>query len=279
MNDYVHKVSDEEAARIQRFVYGAAIVTIACVALVILAIVTAQYWVKLISHESERRFISPHVNWVNEHLLDASDPVLQAYVDRLGRELAVEMDLPADLQIEFFVIEGSTVNAFTTLGGYVFVFDGLLQELEDENSLAMVLAHEISHAANRDPLSGASRGILLQILVSSTSGNSGVDPTRAGEFGSEIMLSAYSREQEETADRMAVVALQRHFGHVGGATRLFEALQRNYGDDSIPEIISSHPDIDERIGAITAFASAQGWRSETTSPYPAEVQVVLSSMP
>jgi predicted Zn-dependent protease len=279
MNDYVHKVSDEEAARIQRFVYGAAIVTVACVVLIILAIVTAQYWVKLISNESERRFVRPHVNWVNEHLLDASDPALQAYIDRLGRELAAGMDLPAGLQIDFFVIEGSTVNAFTTLGGYIFVFDGLLQELEDENSLAMVLAHEIAHAANRDPLSGASRGILLQILISSASGSSGIDTTGAGELGSEIMLSAYSREQEETADRTAVVALQQRFGHVGGATRLFEALQARYSDDEVPEILSSHPDIDDRIGAITAFASQQGWRSETTSPYPAEVQAALSSMP
>ena len=278
MNDYVHKVSDEEEARIRRFVYGAAIVTVACVVLIILAVVTAQYWVQLISHESERRFVRPHVNWVNEHLLDASDPALQAYVDRLGQELVLDMQLPAELQIDFFVIEGSTVNAFTTLGGYIFVFDGLLQELDDENSLAMVLAHEIAHAANRDPLSGASRGILLQILISSASGSSGVDPTRAGEFGSEIMLSAYSREQEETADRMAVMALQQRFGHVGGATSLFEALQLNYGPE-IPEIISSHPDIDERIGAITEFASEQGWRSEPTSPYPAEVRVALSSMP
>jgi len=273
MSDYVHRVSDEEAARIKRFAYGTAIVTVLAGALIILAILTAQYWINLISHEGERRFIRPHVNWVNEHLLDSSDPALQAYVDRLGRELA------ADLQIDFFVIEGSTVNAFTTLGGYIFVFEGLLQELDDENSLVMVLAHEIAHAANRDPLSGASRGILLQIMISSPSGSGGFDSSGTGEFGSDIMLSAYSREQEEAADRLAVAALQRQYGHVGGATGLFEALQSYYGDDAIPEILSSHPDVGDRIGAITAFASEQGWNSEATSPYPSGVQAALSSMP
>jgi len=279
MNDYVHEVSSEESARIQRFAYGVAIGTAVFVALVILAIVTAQYWVKLISHEGERQFISPHINWVNKHLLDQGDPALQAYVDRLGREIAAGMDLPADLRLDFFVIEGSTVNAFTTLGGYIFVFDGLVQELDDENSLAMVLAHEIAHAGNRDPLSSASRGILLQIMISSLSGSGGIDPARTSELGSDIMLSAYSREQEEEADQLAVAALQRQYGHVGGATRLFEALQTYYGDDEVPEILSSHPDMDDRIAAITAFASEQGWGSETTSPYPSDVQSALNSKP
>jgi len=279
MNDYVHEVGSEEAARIHRFAYGVAIGTAVVVVLIVIAIGTAQYWVKLISHEGERQFISPHVKWVNEHLLDESDPALQAYVDRLGQEIAAGMDLPADLRIDFFVIEGSTVNAFTTLGGYIFVFDGLVQELDDENSLAMVLAHEIAHAANRDPLSGVSRGILLQIMINSSTGSGGIDPSAASEFGSNVMLSAYSREQEETADRLAVAALQRQYGHVGGATRLFEALQANYGDDEVPQILSSHPDIDDRIAAITACAREQGWSSEPTRPYPSDVQMALSSRP
>jgi predicted Zn-dependent protease len=240
MNDYVHEVSDEEVARIQRFGYSAAIGTAIFIVLIILAIVTAQYWVKLISHEGERQFISPHVKWVNEHLLDESDPALQAYVDRLGREIAAGMELPAELQLEFFVIDGSTANAFTTLGGYIFVLDGLVRELDDENSLAMVLAHEIAHAANRDPLSSASRGILLQIMIYSATGSGGFDSAKASELGSDIMLSAYSREQEEAADQLAVAALQRQYGHVGGATRLFEALQAYYGDDEVPEILRSH---------------------------------------
>ena len=276
MNDYVHKVGDDEKARIQRFLYGVAIGTIAFVLLVIVAIATTQHWVKLVSHESERRFISPYVGWVNEHLLDSGDPVLQDYVQQLGEDIAAVMDLPPDLQLEFFVIEGSTVNAFTTLGGFIFVFEGLLHELDDENSLAMVLAHEIAHARNRDPLSGASRGILLQVMISSLSGNSGIDPTRATEVGSDLMLGVYSREQEEVADRLAVEALQRQYGHVGGATKLFEALQATYGDDEVPEILSSHPDIDDRIATITEFAREQGWGSEAAQPYPSDVQQALN---
>ena len=90
------------------------------------------------------------------------------------------------------------------------------------------------------------------------------------------MLGVYSREQEEVADRLAVEALQRQYGHVGGATKLFEALQATYGDDEVPEILSSHPDIDDRIATITEFAREQGWGSEAAQPYPSDVQQALN---
>lgn len=279
MAEYTHRVSDEEARRIQRFLYGVAVGTVLFVAIMIVAVITAPRWIKLISHESERRFIAPHVEWVAEYLLEEGDPVLQAYVDRLGREIAAEMDLPSELQLRFIVIEGSAVNAFTTLGGHIFVLDGLVRELDNENSLAMVLAHEIAHAKNRDPLSGASRGILLQILISSVRSNSGIDPRGSAETGLELLLNDYSREQEEAADRLALIGLQKRYGHAGGATRLFEALSAVYGDSEVPEILSSHPHVGDRIAAINALIAEKGWESRATVPHPAEVQDALSSRP
>ena len=187
------------------------------------------------------------------------------------------MDVPADLDLTFHVIEGETVNAFTTLGGNIFVFDGLMLELDDENSLAMVLGHEIAHAVNRDPLSTMGRGILLQILITSLSGNGGIDPSTTSELGFDLMLNAYSREQEEDADELAVIALHRQYGHVGGATDLFETLNESYGDEEPPELFSSHPDTDDRIEMIRDIAKERGWGFEATNPYPDAVVEALSS--
>lgn len=277
MGEYTHRISDEEAHRIQRFLYGVAIGTVLFVAIMIVAVMTAPRWIKVISHESERRFIAPHVEWVAEYLLEGGDPVLQEYVENLGRELAAVMDLPPELRLRFIVIEGSAVNAFTTLGGHIFVFDGLVRELDNENSLAMVLAHEIAHAKNRDPLSGASRGILLQILISAVRSNGGIDPRGGAETGLELLLNDYSRDQEEAADRLALIGLQRRYGHAGGATSLFEVLSSVYGGDEVPEILSSHPQVGDRIAAINALVAERGWESRATNPYPAEVLEALSS--
>ncbi len=278
MSEYVHEVSEEESERIRRFLHSVAVGTILFVLLIIVAILTAQHWVKLISHEAEREFVEPYVGWANKHLLDTSDPTLQGYVERLGSEVADSMDLPADLELKFFVIEGETVNAFTTLGGYIFVFDGLMAELDDENSLAMVLGHEIAHAVNRDPLSTMGRGILLQIMITSLSGNGGIDPSTTSELGFDIMLNAYSRDQEEDADRLALLALQKRYGHVGGATDLFETLEESYGGEEPPELFSSHPDTDDRIAMIREMAKERGWGFEATNPYPDEVREALNQL-
>ena len=275
MNDYVHEISAEESERIQRFVRNVAIGTILFVLIIILAIVMAPLWVKLISHEAERDFVEPYVGWVTENLLDASDPVLQEYVERLGAEVAESMDVPPELELRFYVIEGESVNAFTTLGGHIFVLDSLMVELEDENSLAMVIGHEVAHALNRDPLSMMSRGILLQIMITSLSGNGGFDPGTTSELGLDLMLNAYSRDQEEEADRLALLALNERYSHVGGATDLFETLQESYGGEEMPELFSSHPDTGDRIAMIREMAKERGWGFAATNPYPDEVREAL----
>ena len=276
MNDYVHEVSEEESERIHRFLRQVAIGTVLFVLIIILAIVLAPQWVKLISHKAERDFVEPYVGWVNENLLDSSDPVLQEYVERLGAEVAESMDVPPALELRFYVIEGETINAFTTLGGHIFVLDSLMYELDDENSLAMVLGHEIAHAINRDPLSMMGRGILLQIMIASLSGSGGIDPSTTSELGFEFMLNAYSRDQEEDADRLAVLALEKRYGHVGGATELFEILQETYDGEEPPELLSSHPDTDDRIAMIREMAKERGWGFEATNPYPDEVREALN---
>jgi predicted Zn-dependent protease len=277
MSGYVHRISDEESLRIRRFIHFFAIGTVTFAVLIILAIMTAHHWILWISSESERRFIQPYVTWAEKTVLPQSDPVLQAYVADLAQQIAADMDIDADMRLDFRVLKGGTVNAFTMLGGYIFVFEGLVQELDNENSLAMVLAHEIAHARNRDPLLGTGRGILLGLLISSVSGG-GIDPSTV-DAGSDLMLNAYSREQEENADRLAIAALQNRYGHVGGATQLFRALRGSGETPETMEILSSHPNLDQRIEYIETMAAENGWARRATTPYPPDIEQRIRKLP
>ena len=82
---------------------------------------------------------------------------LQALADRLS----AHMSLPRDLRLTVHYQDDEAVNAFATLGGHIFVNRGLLQHLPSENALAMVMAHEIAHAANRDPAAAMGGALLL----------------------------------------------------------------------------------------------------------------------
>ena len=277
MKDHVHRISEDESERIRRFVHLFAAVSVAFVVLVILAIVMADRWMLLVSSESERRFIEPYVSWANEHLLEESSPELQVYVSDLARQLSAELNIADEMELDFRVVKGSTVNAFTMLGGYIFVFEGLIIRLDSENSLAMVLAHEIAHAKNRDPLLGAGRGILLQLLMSSLSGG-GIDPSTV-DVGSNLMLNTYSREQEEAADRLALAALQNRYGHVGGATQLFRMLTDSGSVPATAEFLSSHPNLKQRIEYIESMALENQWPVRPTTPYPHQIEAILSYSP
>ena len=273
MSGYTHQISAEETARIERFLYLAAVSVTAFVVLAIAAIVTIDRWLLWISPASERRFIEPYVHWAQEHLLEPADPAVQAYVSGLAEQVAMEMEIDPDLLLEIHTLEGDTVNAFTTLGGHIFVFEGLMQALDNENSLAMVIGHEIAHAVERDPLLGAGRGLLLQLILSSLSG-SGMDPTTV-EFGSDLMLNTYSRDQEQAADLLALAALNRRYGHVGGATQLFEVLSQDYDELQTADILSSHPNPAARIDYLEQMTNEKGWVAKPTQPYPEPIQSIL----
>ena len=274
--EYRHKISHEESLRIRRFLYLVAVGTVVFAALLLVAFLTADRWLLLFSHESERRFSDRYVMLAKRHLLQPGDPVLQDYVEGLTEQIAGHMDVPDGLRIRVHVIKGSVVNAGATLGGHIFVFEGLLHRLDSENGLVMVLAHELAHCINRDPLRSAGRGILWEVAVSSFQGTNlpGVD------FGeNQLMLNVYSRKQEQAADRQALATLQARYGHVGGATQLFEVLRESGADAGSPELLSTHPAIDRRIGAINTMAGENGWYALSTKPHPSNVKAALNSKP
>ncbi len=276
MTEYRHQISAEESSRIQRFLRLLAAGTAVFGLLVLVAFLTADRWLLLISHEGEREFVDRHVMLVKKRFLHPGDPVLQDYVEQLTQRIAGGMNVPDDLRIRVHVVRGRVVNAGATLGCHIFIPDGLLRRLNSENGLAMVLAHELAHCVNRDPLRSAGRAFLWAIAVSSVQGT---DLPGQDFGGSQLMLNAYSRQQELAADRQALTALQAYYGHIGGATHLFEVLLKSGSAGGNPEVLSTHPGLDLRIKTINTMARDNGWRTLTTSPYPPAVIEALSSKP
>lgn len=273
MTDYVHTVDADEQAKIASFLRWFAIGSALFIAAIIALFVTADRWLRLISIESERRFIEPYINLLVESDILESDPALQTYVGDLARDMHAQLGGEHKLKLRVFVVEGDMVNAFATLGGYIFVFDSLIEAVEDENSLAMVLGHEIAHVHHRDPLLGTGRAMLIQLALSTFSGN-GLDPNTVN-VGSDVILNQYSREQELAADELALQLVQERYEHVGGATRLFEIIRSDLEDVQFAEFLSTHPATDARIERIEALTAENGWAIGEPTPYPDAVLEAL----
>jgi len=110
-------------------------------------------------------------------------------------------------------------NAMVTAGSYLFVTDGLLAAVQSENELAFVLAHELGHLANRDPLRALGRSLVLVTLNSllGIGQSTSVVPNVLN-----LAELSYSRGQEIAADDYAIAQIIRRYGHAGESLGFFE---------------------------------------------------------
>lgn len=206
------------------------------------------------------------IDKVNIDMEANSTGPLPIYLQTLADDLSQKMNVPPEMKISVSVINSDVVNAFATLGGNVVFFTGLLKKLPDENTLAMVMAHEIAHIKLRHPLRALGRGVVVGLAVATIAGatsNSIVDKL----IGSTSLLTAlsFTRDQENAADELAVAALVARYRHADGSTQLFEILNKERGNtDSrkklkIPEFFATHPLSQNRIATIKRQIKNNDW--------------------
>ena len=182
--------------------------------------------------------------------------------------------LPADSPLQaypfhVYLSNSQEVNALALPGGNIVVYSGLLKQVESENELSMVLAHELGHFAHRDHLRGLGRGLGLAVAVSLLFGSD----SAAGDVVSNTLLtfqSGYSRHQESAADRFALDLLVRRYGHAGGAVGFFERLRRDAGA-RLPYLLASHPHPQARVDELNERIRANGYPVAAVVPLAADI--------
>nr|MEE4269601.1 M48 family metallopeptidase [Candidatus Krumholzibacteria bacterium] len=161
------------------------------------------------------------------------NPEANAYLNLLGQTLAMASDRPETFGgYHFLLLDSDEINAFAAPGGLVLVSRGLVACCENEDALAAVLAHEISHVQNKDGLRAikASRWTSLA-AVSLEEGfrNLGNEDLKevANQFSGciddiaqTLVVNGYARGQEMAADASAVTILER----VGYAPQALESM-------------------------------------------------------
>ncbi len=133
---------------------------------------------------------------------EVSSSQLRAYVDRVGRRLAAEVE-PAfrGIRWEFYVLRSDAVNAFALPGGKIFITMGLLRDLESEAELAGVLGHEIGHVTARHVDERLSQTMFAQLGMAAVGAytESALINEGAG-FAAQGVLLRFNRSQESESD-------------------------------------------------------------------------------
>ncbi|TAM46470.1 MAG: peptidase M48 [Gammaproteobacteria bacterium] len=179
------------------------------------------------------------------------DAQLQAYVNRLGKWLAMHTDRPA-LPWHFGVLDTESVNAFATPGGYVFITRGLLLQMRDEAELAGVLAHEISHVVEKHALETMKKGAFLEFagdtLSQALRSEGSAEFSKIVSAGTEVFARGLDKQDEFAADRMGVVIAARAGYDAYGLPGTLQTLAAiNPKDDAVALMFKTHPDPAERL--------------------------------
>ncbi|VAX35895.1 hypothetical protein MNBD_UNCLBAC01-1110 [hydrothermal vent metagenome] len=130
--------------------------------------------------------------------------------ERLQRILARIVAVCDRRDIVYFIkaIDEDINNALSLPGGYVYIFKGVLDLVENDDQLAGVVAHEVAHITARHGikrLQNAYGALFLQLLSTQSNGNvaGGVN------FALTALFMEYSQEAEFESDRLAVKYLRK----------------------------------------------------------------------
>jgi predicted Zn-dependent protease len=183
------------------------------------------------------------------------DEEITKRVNLVGRSLAYYSSRPA-LDWRFAVLNSNTVNGFSAPGGLVFITRGLYDLAgADDNALAAVLAHEISHITGRHALKIVSRGEFVSgtaDLLSERSGDVAAVQSQLSQFDvgigqlvTKILETGFDPETEFAADK-AGHDLASTVGFAPGGLR--GVLVRLQAKTEEPKaVFSTHPPLADRI--------------------------------
>lgn len=180
-----------------------------------------------------------------------NDAALQAYVNRVGRWIAIQSERP-DLPWRFAVIETASINAFAAPGGYVMLTRGLYDILDSEAQLAGVLAHEISHIVRRHHVTVMQKSAALSAgsQLAQRDNRSAIINNMIG-TGAEVFARGLDKSAEYEADAMGVVlAARAGYNPFGLLDVLHKMSARGAGDQSMALLFKTHPLPGERLAQL-----------------------------
>lgn len=157
----------------------------------------------------------------------------------------------------------TTLNAFATPGGYVYLYTGLIKYLDSEAALAGVIGHEIGHAERRHATQKMTSIYGFQILASLALGQ---NPSQIAEIAANLFTGlavlSNSRANEEESDEYSIKYLSSTRFYPGSVKFFFEKMRDDgkvvSGGGSIGTFLSTHPDPIARITSTEKRLLASG---------------------
>jgi Zn-dependent protease with chaperone function len=186
---------------------------------------------------------------------------MQERVRRIGKLLVASLTSKA-YPFEFKVLADPSFNACCYPGGFMYVNEGLLTRLPDDNEVAYVMAHEIGHAVKRhwaNRMHKTSRDAIFGLLFDMVShSNLGMD---------QVMLRSlhYSRENETEADKVGLEIVSAAGYDLAGPVHAYQVMEQIDKKNATPVYLRTHPLTKDRLKYIEVWLADMKQRVRPTS--------------
>lgn len=166
-------------------------------------------------------------------------------------------DLSYRLQV---LRDEKTINAYAETDGRVILTTGLLHALpaNDENALAFVVAHELSHLERRHHQRLANQNTLTNVGIGLLVRDQGDLMRTAAGVGSRLLTSGYSRGMEAEADASGLELMRMAGYNPRGAITTLELFRRLEANRGRTRVFPDHPTAEDRLKDAQAYLQQHG---------------------
>ena len=176
------------------------------------------------------------------------------YVQNIVNRIVASPDVNYEDDFDYVVTlinRDDVINAFAVPGGSIYVYTGLLKFIENEATLAGVLAHEIAHIERRHASKRMTKQYGVTFLLNLLLGD---DPSQLESVAAEMLtglaMLKNSRDDEYEADEYSFKYLQSTDWYPGAIMYFFNKIKSNQDGGFLDELLSTHPMPEDRITAV-----------------------------
>lgn len=193
----------------------------------------------------------------DEQIVESSvietDPLLNAYVQSIARNLWKEVarkDVPYNVKI----LKDTEVNSFATMGGYVYINEGLIDFVQSDDELASVIGHETGHIERRHVITMQSKAQALNLLF----GIASIFSPLIYNFGNLMqagVVAKMQRADELQADRTGLQLMSRAGYDPYAMETMMQHLNAlgNEHSDLVTKYLQDHPGSAARVSHLVGY--------------------------
>jgi len=227
-----------------------------------------QFSYALISLSEEEKIGKKVLQELSTKVEFIQDVELVAYVNSIGNRLKEKGISFSPFDFRFYLIKDDTFNAFSVPGGYIFLNSGIFESIESEEELAGIMAHEMGHNICRHVARRLEDIKRMQVAITAATlaaillggGKAGEAVGITSSALAETKLLAYSRADEEEADRTGFEILTKAGYSPWGMVKIMEKLSQksNFAIELNYRYLLTHPLPQERLNYLINLASKYG---------------------